>query len=51
MEYEIARVDSPNEPVARGSRVIVLVDYRTGAKIRVPDEFRAKVGALEKTAS
>ena len=33
-------------PVARGSAVVVLIDYQTGEKIRVPDEIRAAVAAL-----
>lgn len=33
-------------PVARGSAVIVLIDYETGEKIRVPDEMRAAIASL-----
>ena len=33
-------------PVARGSAVVVLIDYQTGEKIRVPDEIRVAVAAL-----
>jgi acyl-CoA thioester hydrolase len=32
--------------VARGSVVIVLIDYTTGAKVRVPDEMRAAIASL-----
>ncbi len=32
--------------VARGSAVVVLIDYETGEKVRVPDEIRAAVAAL-----
>ena len=33
-------------PVARGTTVIVLIDYRTGEKVPVPDEMRAAIAAL-----
>lgn len=33
-------------PVARGSAVVVLIDYETGEKVRVPDEMRAAVASL-----
>ena len=33
-------------PVARGSAVVVLIDYETGEKVRVPDEMRAAVARL-----
>lgn len=33
-------------PVARGSAVVVLIDYRTGEKVRVPDEVRAAITSL-----
>ena len=32
--------------VARGTTVIVLIDYRTGEKVPVPDEMRAAIAAL-----
>lgn len=33
-------------PVARGSAVVVLIDYETGEKVRVPDEIRAAIASL-----
>jgi acyl-CoA thioester hydrolase len=33
-------------PVARGTTVVVLIDYRSGQKVRVPDEMRAAIAAL-----
>jgi len=33
-------------PVARGSAVVVLIDYETGEKVRVSDEMRAAIGSL-----
>ena len=46
MEYAVALADAPDELVARGSGVIVLVDYETGEKRRVPDDVRAAIAAL-----
>jgi acyl-CoA thioester hydrolase len=48
MEYGVERVDAPDEPSARGTSVIVLVRYATLEKVRVPDEARAAIAALEK---
>jgi acyl-CoA thioester hydrolase len=44
MAYEIACGDRVH---ARGSSVAVLVDYRTAAKVRVSDEVRAAIAALD----
>jgi len=33
-------------PVARGTTVIVLIDYRSGEKVPVPDDMRAAIAAL-----
>lgn len=33
-------------PVARGSAVIVLINYETGEKIRIPDEMRSAIASL-----
>lgn len=43
MEHEATRDETP---VARGKTVVVLIDYATGAKVRVPDEMRAAIAAL-----
>ena len=43
MEHEVTR---DGAPVARGSTVIVLIDYATGAKVRVPDEMRAAIASV-----
>ena len=45
MEYAVGRADE-TELSARGSSVIVLVDYATGAKVPVPDEVRQAIAAL-----
>jgi len=33
-------------PVARGSAVVVLIDYETGEKVRIPDEMRAAIASM-----
>jgi acyl-CoA thioester hydrolase len=38
---------TPERVVARGRSVVVLVDYSTNAKVRVPDAVRAALGAPE----
>jgi acyl-CoA thioester hydrolase len=50
MEYAVARTDAPAELCARGTSVVVLVRYATLEKVRVPDEMRAAIAALEKGA-
>ena len=50
MEYAVARTDALDELCARGTSVIVLVRYATLEKVRVPDEVRAAIVALEKAA-
>ena len=46
MEYAVATEDSPDTPAARGQGVVVLVDYTTGAKVRIPDPVREAIAAL-----
>jgi acyl-CoA thioester hydrolase len=45
MAYAVWRADEP-APCARGTSVIVLVDYGTGAKVPVPDDLRERLSAL-----
>lgn len=45
-EYLVFRDDALDVPVARGSSVIVMIDYASGAKVPVPEEVRARVAAL-----
>ena len=47
MDYAVARADAPDEPCAKGTSVVVLVRYATLEKVRVPDELRAAIAALE----
>jgi len=48
MDYAVERADAPDDLAARGTSVIVLVRYATLEKVRVPDEARAAISALEK---
>lgn len=43
MEHEVA---TGGTLVARGGAVVVLIDYTTGEKVRVPDEMRAAIASL-----
>ncbi|APR79917.1 4-hydroxybenzoyl-CoA thioesterase [Minicystis rosea] len=51
MEYAVARTDAPEDMCAKGTSVIVLVRYSTLQKVRVPDEMRAAIDALEKRST
>jgi acyl-CoA thioester hydrolase len=51
MEYAVTRTDAPDELCARGTSVVVLVRYATREKVRVPDDVRAAIAELEKTAA
>ena len=46
MEYAVERTAEPGVVVARGSGVIVTVDYRAGVKVRVPQATREAIAAL-----
>jgi len=50
MEYAVERTDAPEDLCARGSSVVVLVRYVTLEKVRVPDEMRAGIAAMERMA-
>lgn len=47
MEYAVALAAAPDAPVATGDSVVVVVDYRTGEKVPVPDDLRRAIDALE----
>jgi acyl-CoA thioester hydrolase len=49
MEYEVVRTDTPGDVCARGASVIVLVRYATLEKVRVADDVRAAIAAIEKS--
>jgi acyl-CoA thioester hydrolase len=46
MEYAVWMKGAPETIHARGSSVLVLVDYGTMAKVRIPDAVRAALDAL-----
>ena len=46
MDYAIAHASQPDELVATGEGVIVLVNYGTGEKIPVSEELKAAIQAL-----
>ena len=46
MEYGLWRDGDPDRLLARGSSVVVLVDYATGTKIPLPQEMRVRLSAL-----
>lgn len=46
MEYEVRDAAAAETLYARGTSVVVIIDYRTMQKIRVPDDVRAAIAAL-----
>jgi acyl-CoA thioester hydrolase len=47
MDYRVTQLaPAPERPVARGEGVVVLIDYRTGAKVPIPADLREKLAAL-----
>ncbi len=46
MEYAIWPAGEPAAVAARGSGVVVMVNYHSGAKVRVPDSVRERIAAL-----
>ena len=46
MAYEVYS-EKLNTIAAKGSSVVVMVNYQTGHKVRVPDEIRQKIAELE----
>lgn len=48
MDYAVERIDAPDDLCAKGTSVVVLVRYATLQKVRVPDEMRAAIDAIEK---
>ena len=49
LEHGVWAADAPERLFARGSSVVVLLDYATGERVRVPDAVRAAVAALQGT--
>ena len=49
MEYQLSPATEVDNPFATGSGVIVVINYKTSEKVRVPDEIRAAIATLEAT--
>ncbi len=47
LEHAVWPVDSPERLFARGTSVVVLLNYATGEKVRIPDPIRAAIAALQ----
>ncbi len=47
MEYGLWRAGQPEKLVARGSSVIVLVEYASGQKLPVPPEIRERLALFQ----
>lgn len=47
MRYGVALADRPDSLAARGTAVVVTVDYGTGSSVPLPDEVRAAIEAIE----
>ena len=45
-EYQVT-IEGSEDPVARGSGVVVMFDYDTGAKVRVSDELRQRLAGMK----
>ena len=45
LEHEIWHVGAPQRVVARGKAVVVMINYATQEKVRVPDEIRAALAS------
>lgn len=50
MRYGVALATAPDTLVAKGSAVVVTVDYARGEKVRVPEAIRAAIERLERPA-
>jgi acyl-CoA thioester hydrolase len=51
MEYAVTAVGAPDTAIARGAAVLVMYDYGSMQKVRVPDDVRKRIEALEATRS
>jgi acyl-CoA thioester hydrolase len=51
LEHAVWAAESPDRVFARGSTVVVLLDYATGARVRVPDSIRAAIASLQGAVS
>lgn len=49
LEHAVWPVQAPEQLFARGTSVVVLLNYATGEKVRIPDATRAAIAALQAT--
>ena len=47
LEYVVTIADNPDQPVARGTGVIVMYDYDTAQKVPVPDDLKQRIRDLD----
>ncbi|MGO8968877.1 MAG: acyl-CoA thioesterase [Myxococcaceae bacterium] len=47
LEHAVWRLGAPERLLARGSSVVVLLNYATGEKVRIPEAARAAIAALK----
>jgi acyl-CoA thioester hydrolase len=47
IDHGVWAVDAPQRLLARGTSVVVLLDYATGEKVRIPDTVRAAITGLQ----
>lgn len=47
LEHAVWPVGAAGRLLARGTSVVVLLNYATGAKVRIPDAARAAIAALQ----
>jgi acyl-CoA thioester hydrolase len=49
LEHAVWRQGAPERVLARGTSVVVLLNYSTGEKVRVPDSVRGAITALQQS--
>jgi acyl-CoA thioester hydrolase len=47
LEHAVWPSGAPERLLARGNSVVVLLNYATGEKVRIPDAFRAAIATLQ----
>jgi len=47
MDYRVVCVDAQDRLVARGSAVVVTIDYGGGSKVPIPEELRRAIAGIE----
>jgi acyl-CoA thioester hydrolase len=47
LEHAVWKVDAPERLFAKGTSVVVLLNYATGEKVRIPEAVRAAIAGLQ----